>query len=180
MAPQQHPNINHFNTRFLPSKDRNQILNIYIYKYIYISLNFFRNIWSISNYFSCLSPNYLANCSYLTIEDVSAVKAIVDLCIPHRKELISCLRECNDCIYCKKLPQNCSSVMIFDLFYRILPKDLNAKPIYINAFLPIFTLTGYRSRGFYNATLAHFIAVQNDLRSFSKSNPHFVLKGSFM
>ncbi|VDN87526.1 unnamed protein product [Brugia pahangi] len=37
--------------------------------------------------------------------------------------------------------------MIFDLFYRILPKNLNTKPIFINGFLPIFTSGGYRSQG---------------------------------
>lgn len=41
-----------------------------------------------------------------------------------------------------QIPKNCSSTMMFDLFYRILPRDLTQTPIHINTFLPVFTLTG--------------------------------------
>lgn len=41
-----------------------------------------------------------------------------------------------------QIPKNCSSTMMFDLFYRIVPRDLTQTPIHINTFLPVFTLTG--------------------------------------
>lgn len=69
--------------------------------------------------------------------------------------------------------------MIFDLFYRILPKNLNTEPLYVNNFLPIFTLSGYRSRGFYeNATVQHYVQIQNALRDYAKLHRNFILKGN--
>ncbi|VDN32535.1 unnamed protein product, partial [Gongylonema pulchrum] len=141
----------------------------------------YRNIWSLPNYISCLSPNLLANCSFLTEDDIRYVHAIVDYCRPYRRQIVNCRRNCFvDCPRCSDVPENCSSQMIFDFFYRILPKNLNSQPIYINGFLPIFTLSGYRSRGFYNATVNHYINLQNALRNFSRQRRSFILKGLSM
>uniref|UniRef100_A0A0R3RM04 SSD domain-containing protein n=1 Tax=Elaeophora elaphi TaxID=1147741 RepID=A0A0R3RM04_9BILA len=142
----------------------------------------FRNIWSLPNYLSCFSPNFLTNCSFLAESDVQSARAIVDHCRIYRREIISCRRECYlDCPPCSNVPKNCSTQMIFDLFYRILPKNLNTKPIYINGFLPIFTSSGYRSQGFYHqTTIKHYLNLQNAFRNFSIQHRKFILKGLSM
>lgn len=139
---------------------------------------FFRNIWSLPNYLSCFSPNLLTNCTYLDEGDVQSAHAIVDYCRTYRSEIIKCHRDCHmDCPLCLDVPQNCSTQMIFDLFYRILPKNLHSKPIYVNGFLPIFTSTGYLSQGFYQGTIENYLNLQDGLRNFSALHPEFVLKG---
>ncbi|VBB29027.1 unnamed protein product [Acanthocheilonema viteae] len=115
---------------------------------LFANMTPYRNIWSLPNYLSCLSPNLLTNCSFIAEDDVQFGRTIIDYCRSYRREIISCRRDCHlDCPQCSNVPNNCSTQMIFDLFYRILPKNLNTKPIYINGFLPIFTLSGYRSQG---------------------------------
>ncbi|VDO37939.1 unnamed protein product, partial [Onchocerca flexuosa] len=141
----------------------------------------FRNIWSLPNYLSCLSPNLLTNCSFLAEYDVQYARAIIDYCRSYRREIIDCRRNCYmDCPPCLNVPKNCSTQMIFDIFYRILPKNLNARPIYINGYLPIFTSSGYRSQGFYDGTIERYLNLQNSLRNFSMQHRKFVLKGLSM
>ncbi|OZC05615.1 hypothetical protein X798_07411, partial [Onchocerca flexuosa] len=135
------------------------------------------NIWSLPNYLSCLSPNLLTNCSFLAEYDVQYARAIIDYCRSYRREIIDCRRNCYmDCPPCLNVPKNCSTQMIFDIFYRILPKNLNARPIYINGYLPIFTSSGYRSQGFYDGTIERYLNLQNSLRNFSMQHRKFVLK----
>ncbi|KAJ1374713.1 Che-14p [Parelaphostrongylus tenuis] len=110
----------------------------------------YRNIWSIANFISCLSPNFLFNCTELTVSDVQFVKELIAFCIPYRDLLISCKIACKQtCSFCPDVPQNCTSAMMFDLFYRLLPRDLSASPLYLNTFLPIFTLTGYATQNIF-------------------------------
>ncbi|CAG9531053.1 unnamed protein product [Cercopithifilaria johnstoni] len=149
---------------------------------LFANMTPYRNIWSLSNYLSCLSPNLLTNCSFLTENDVQSGRAIIDYCRSYRREIINCRRDCYlDCPQCSNVPDNCSTQMIFDLFYRILPKNLNTKPIYINGFLPIFTSSGYRSQGlYYETTIQHYLNLQNAFRDFSMKHRKFILKGLSM
>ncbi|KJH52981.1 hypothetical protein DICVIV_00850 [Dictyocaulus viviparus] len=110
----------------------------------------YRNIWSIANFISCLSPNFLLNCTELSASDVELVKELVNFCIPYREQLIQCKVACKQtCSFCEDVPQNCTSTMMFDLFYRLLPRDLNARPLHLNTFLPVFTLTGYATQNIF-------------------------------
>ncbi|KAM3722096.1 Protein dispatched [Dirofilaria immitis] len=148
---------------------------------LFANITPYRNIWSLPNYLSCLSPNFLTNCSFLTEYDVQSARDIIDYCRSYRHEIINCRRDCYlDCPQCSNVPKDCSNQMIFDIFYRILPKNLNAKPIYINGYLPIFTSSGYRSQGFYNGTIERYLNLQNALRNFSTQHRKFVLKGLSM
>uniref|UniRef100_A0A0M3I681 SSD domain-containing protein n=2 Tax=Ascaris TaxID=6251 RepID=A0A0M3I681_ASCLU len=140
----------------------------------------YRNVYHIPNYMSCLSPNNLANCSYLTESDVAFAKDYIDYCRTFRREIIECRRDCYECEPCDDVPLNCSTQMIFDIFYRILPKNLDSKPFYLNSFLPIFTLMGYHSRGFFETTPQSYLHVQNALKKYGRENQDFVLKGLSM
>lgn len=74
---------------------------------------------------------------------------------------------CGECKPEFHIPRNCSSQvvintqlilifegkinrrllqMMFDLFYRILPKDLMSVPFHLNAFLPFWTYSSYRNQ----------------------------------
>uniref|UniRef100_A0A915PTI4 SSD domain-containing protein n=1 Tax=Setaria digitata TaxID=48799 RepID=A0A915PTI4_9BILA len=148
---------------------------------VFANMTPYRNIWSLPNYLSCLSPNLLTNCSFLDKEDVQFAHITVDYCRSYRREIINCRRGCHvDCPRCINVPENCSTQMIFDLFYRILPKNLDAKPFYINGFLPVFTSSGYRSQGFYDGTIDVYLNLQNALKDFSMRNRKFVLRGLSM
>nr|CDJ88251.1 abnormal chemotaxis protein 14 [Haemonchus contortus] len=112
----------------------------------------YRNIWSIANFVSCLSPNLLFNCTELTDNDVDVVHQLISYCIPYRTRLITCQVVCNEdplCSSCREVPSNCSSTMMFDLFYRLLPRDLHAEPLHLNTFLPVFTMTGYATQNIF-------------------------------
>lgn len=39
--------------------------------------------------------------------------------------------------------------MMFDLFYRLLPRNLDAQPLHLNTFLPVFTLSGYATQNIF-------------------------------
>ncbi|KAK5969339.1 hypothetical protein GCK32_010827, partial [Trichostrongylus colubriformis] len=109
----------------------------------------YRNIWSIANFVSCLSPNYLFNCTELSANDVNTVHHLISYCIPYRDQLITCKIACKEnpsCASCQEVPSNCSTAMMFDLFYRLLPRDLDAQPLHLNTFLPVFTLSGYATQ----------------------------------
>ncbi|KAF8365322.1 che-14 [Pristionchus pacificus] len=103
----------------------------------------YRSIWSYPAYAACLSPNELTNCDQLTQNDLEMFRSLVTLCLPFRGTIMDC-RLRND--HCNEIPKNCSSTMMFDLFYRIVPRDLTQTPIHINTFLPVFTLTGYATQ----------------------------------
>ncbi|CAJ0592903.1 unnamed protein product [Cylicocyclus nassatus] len=112
----------------------------------------YRNIWSVANFFACLSPEFLYNCTELTPNHVESVRQLVNYCALHREKLIKCKVACKkgeDCYNCPGVPMNCSSTMMFDLFYRILPRDLTSEPLYLNTFLPVFTLTGYATQNIF-------------------------------
>ncbi|KHJ96918.1 hypothetical protein OESDEN_03119 [Oesophagostomum dentatum] len=112
----------------------------------------YRNIWSVANFFACLSPDFLYNCTELTPSHVESVHRLVSYCMLYRDKLIKCKVACKpdeDCSSCPGVPMNCSSTMMFDLFYRILPRDLSSEPMHLNTFLPVFTLTGYATQNIF-------------------------------
>ncbi|VDM41522.1 unnamed protein product [Toxocara canis] len=146
----------------------------------FLNITPYRNIYHLPNYISCLSPNDLTNCSYMTMSDVAFAKDYIDYCRMYRREIIECRRDCLECEPCGDVPLNCSTQMIFDIFYRILPKNLDAKPLYVNSFLPMFTLMGYHSQGFFQTTPQNYLDMQNALKRYAKENPEFVLKGLSM
>jgi len=47
------------------------------------------------------------------------------------------------------IPPKCTSQMMFDLFYRLLPMNMDSHPFYLNTFLPVFTSTGYGTQNIY-------------------------------
>ena len=47
------------------------------------------------------------------------------------------------------MPPKCTSQMMFDLFYRLLPMNLDSHPFYLNTFLPVFTSTGYGTQNIF-------------------------------
>ncbi|VDK32447.1 unnamed protein product, partial [Anisakis simplex] len=148
----------------------------------------FRNIYHLANYVSCLSPNDLTNCSYIEESDIGYAKDYLDSCRPYRADLIKCRQGCdeneddesgeNACDEpCDHVPLNCSTQMIFDIFYRILPKNLDEKPLYVNAFLPIFTMMAYQARGYYQVNAQKYVKLQNAFRDYAKEHrQEFVLK----
>ena len=66
--------------------------------------------------------------------------------------------------------------MMFDLFYRILPRDLDARPLQINAFLPVFSFTAYKLQG-YELPLSVFVDLERQLLAFNDLARTFRLKG---
>ncbi|TKR92568.1 hypothetical protein L596_007196 [Steinernema carpocapsae] len=142
----------------------------------------YRNILHVANYFSCFAPNFRVNCSYLEPSDLSAVRKDVEFCLQHRPDIVECGSECfknPNCVACNRVPANCSSVMMFDLFYRILPWDLHAQPFYLNSFLPMFSLSGYRSQGF-NVPVQNFTRLERDLVTYTSESSSLKFKGVSM
>lgn len=45
----------------------------------------YRSIFHVATFFACMAPEARLNCSYLTAEDIVAVRHTVELCIAHRK-----------------------------------------------------------------------------------------------
>ncbi|KAK0426212.1 hypothetical protein QR680_009588 [Steinernema hermaphroditum] len=128
----------------------------------------YRNVLHVANFFSCFAPNFRLNCSYLEPADLVAVRRDVEFCLRHRADLVECSTECQGtprCPACGRVPSNCSSTMMFDLFYRVLPWDLQARPFYLNTFLPMFTLSGYRSQGF-DVPVTNFTRLESALVSY--------------
>ncbi|CAD5206201.1 unnamed protein product [Bursaphelenchus okinawaensis] len=154
-----------------------------------------RNIWHVANYLACLSPEPQINCTYIKSEDMIKVKSLVKFCAEYRSEIVDCRRECLErvrqnqieqqpllAVKCREcdpamVPSNCSTQMMFDLFYRILPKDLTSRPFYINSFLPVYTYTSYQLQGF-PVKLSDFVNLQNALKNISSEQ--YVIKGTLL
>ncbi|CAI5439550.1 unnamed protein product [Caenorhabditis angaria] len=140
----------------------------------------YRNIWSISNYFACLSPNLRVNCTELQQEDLDLVRKRIDDCWLYRQPILACRDEkCQGmCEICSGIPKDCQSQMIFDLFYRVLPKSKDVSPILLNTFLPVFTLTGYVTQNIPVDVLL-YDDLENAIVEYSKQSG-FELKGLLM
>lgn len=74
------------------------------------------------------------------------------------------------------VPINCSSTMMFDLFYRLLPRDLSAEPLHLNTFLPVFTLTGYATQNMF-ISLNLYNDLEKAIVNFMKQE-NLVMKGT--
>ncbi|CAB3408351.1 unnamed protein product [Caenorhabditis bovis] len=140
----------------------------------------YRNIWSVANMFACISPNLRVNCTQLDETDIKLVREVVDDCWKHRDEILECRSEkCNGvCEACKEVPSSCSTQIIFDLFYRILPKHREDSPFLVNTFLPVFTLTGYITQQIPVDVLL-YDELENGIMEFTKKK-EFKLKGLLM
>lgn len=66
--------------------------------------------------------------------------------------------------------------MMYDLLYRILPRDLMSRPFHINSFLPLYTYSSYRLQGHY-VPLDYYLELEERLKSVSKQSRRFSLKG---
>ncbi|GMT29205.1 hypothetical protein PFISCL1PPCAC_20502, partial [Pristionchus fissidentatus] len=135
----------------------------------------YRSVWSYPAFASCLSPKELTNCDQLTQNDLSTFRSLVSLCLPFRETIMDC-RLRND--RCNEIPKNCTSTMMFDLFYRILPRDLTEKPLHINTFLPVFTLTGYATQNIH-VPLQHYDHLEDAIVNYTKSSG-LVMRGLAM
>ncbi|CAI4227603.1 unnamed protein product [Auanema sp. JU1783] len=139
----------------------------------------YRNVWSVANMFACLSPNFLVNCTELTVEDINIVRDTVKFCAGYRDQLVSCKVECSEaCTECPGVPKNCTNQMMFDVFYRILPQDLSSKPFLVNTFLPVFTLTGYATQNI-RVPVDLYDGLENAIISYT-SRTSLKLKGILM
>lgn len=152
----------------------------------------YRQIFHISNFAGCLSPLNRDNCTSLSTYDLKQFKIQLEKCYPARKAIIQCGRDCigakeadgemrHNCQQCEKIPSNCTSQMWFDLFYRVLPKDLMARKsgrekIYVNAFLPLYTYSSYAFQGF-DVPLKNFIALEKALKNWSANTRELKVKG---
>ncbi|GMR54382.1 hypothetical protein PMAYCL1PPCAC_24577, partial [Pristionchus mayeri] len=135
----------------------------------------YRSIWSYPAFAACLSPRELTNCDQLTQNDLETFRSLVSLCLPFRETIMDC-RLRND--RCNQIPSNCTSTMLFDLFYRILPRDLTQNPLHINTFLPVFTLTGYATQNI-RVPLANYDRLESAIANYTSSNG-LVLRGLAM
>uniref|UniRef100_A0A8R1I9G6 SSD domain-containing protein n=1 Tax=Caenorhabditis japonica TaxID=281687 RepID=A0A8R1I9G6_CAEJA len=140
----------------------------------------YRNVWSVANMFACISPNLRVNCTELEESDVKIVRKILDGCWKYRTPILECRGEkCQgQCATCKGIPEDCSSQIIHDLFYRILPKSLDDSPLLVNTFLPVFTLTGYITQNIPIDVLLYDDLEKSIIEYSEKSN--FELKGLLM
>lgn len=119
---------------------------------------------------------------------------MVRFCAAYRSEILECRRSCLaeiqknqqeqrplnfvKCPECdpRLVSSNCSSQMMFDLFYRIFPKDLDQKPFYVNTFLPIFTFASYRLQG-YDVALKEYVKLEKRLEAVNAKSQTFKIKG---
>lgn len=113
---------------------------------------YLRHFWSLPSYSSCLSPKAF-NCSFLTQEDLDAVKDQVDECGPYRETILTCLNATNQNEQrCLSLPANCQSPYIKGLFYTSLSKEFfepsHYARVHLLSLLPVFTRTAYLNQGF--------------------------------
>ena len=114
----------------------------------------YRTLFHFSNFAGCLSPSNRDNCTSLTNTDLKNFRVLLEFCSKSKRAIIECGRDCigaredlderKNCRQCENIPANCTSQMWFDLFYRILPKDLMTRKaskevIFINNF------TNYRT-----------------------------------
>lgn len=70
----------------------------------------------------------------------------------------------------------CAGQMMFDLFYRILPRDVGARPFYLNNFMPVYSYAAYRMYG-YEVQLDNFKRLERDLSRVLNENKELTLKG---
>ncbi|CCD62965.1 SSD domain-containing protein [Caenorhabditis elegans] len=140
----------------------------------------YRNIWSVANMFACISPNLRVNCTELDESDIKIVRKTIDNCWKYRTQIFECRDEkCQgQCATCRELPENCSSQIMYDLFYRLLPKQRDDTPFLVNTFLPVFTLTGYITQNI-PVNVIIYDDLETSIIDYSKKNK-FHLKGLLM
>ncbi|EGT60384.1 hypothetical protein CAEBREN_09240 [Caenorhabditis brenneri] len=140
----------------------------------------YRNIWSVANMFACISPNLRVNCTQLDESDIKIVRKTIDNCWKYRTPIFECRSEkCQgQCATCRELPEECSSQIIHDLFYRLLPKNRDDTPFLVNTFLPVFTLTGYITQNI-PVDVVLYDALETSVIDYSKRSG-FELKGLLM
>ncbi|ULU13171.1 hypothetical protein L3Y34_015986 [Caenorhabditis briggsae] len=140
----------------------------------------YRNIWSVANMFACISPNLRVNCTQLDESDIKIVRKTIDNCWKYRTPIFECRNEkCQGtCSTCRDLPEECSSQIIHDLFYRLLPKNRDDSPFLVNTFLPVFTLTGYITQNI-PVDVVLYDALESSIIDYSKKSK-FELKGLLM
>ncbi|KAL3102164.1 hypothetical protein niasHS_003573 [Heterodera schachtii] len=122
--------------------------------------------------------------------------SLFNRCLFHRRAIVSCRRHCQKHIHwtysegnpnghecpgqlrpgCGAVPAECGGQMWFDLFYRILPDDLSASPLPINAFLPFYSFAAYRLQGF-DVPLKFFTDFETKLKLISDGSEGLQLKG---
>lgn len=66
---------------------------------------------------------------------------------------------------------------MYDLFYRLLPKQRDDTPFLVNTFLPVFTLTGYITQNI-PVNVIIYDDLETSIIDYSKKNK-FHLKGEF-
>lgn len=76
------------------------------------------------------------------------------------------------------VPANCTGQMMFDLFYRILPFDIMARPFYVNSFLPVYTFAAYKMYG-YDVSLQNYKNLQKALIQTTQKTDNLKLRGIF-
>ncbi|CAL2028715.1 unnamed protein product [Caenorhabditis brenneri] len=140
----------------------------------------YRNIWSVANMFACISPNLRVNCTQLDESDIKIVRKTIDNCWKYRTPIFECRSEkCQgQCATCRELPEECSSQIMHDLFYRLLPKNRDDTPFLVNTFLPVFTLTGYITQNI-PVNVVLYDALETSVIDYSKRSG-FELKGLLM
>uniref|UniRef100_A0A1I7TCE5 SSD domain-containing protein n=1 Tax=Caenorhabditis tropicalis TaxID=1561998 RepID=A0A1I7TCE5_9PELO len=140
----------------------------------------YRNIWSVANMFACISPNLRVNCTQLDESDIKIVRKTIDNCWKYRTSIFECRNEkCQgQCSTCRELPEECSSQIIYDLFYRLLPKNREDSPFLVNTFLPVFTLTGYITQNI-PVDVILYDSLETSIIDYSKRSD-FELKGLLM
>uniref|UniRef100_A0A0N4ZM94 SSD domain-containing protein n=1 Tax=Parastrongyloides trichosuri TaxID=131310 RepID=A0A0N4ZM94_PARTI len=147
----------------------------------------YRSIYNVANYFSCFSPNMRVNCTFMDNSDVKYAKNLLQTCLPYREQIIACRKHCHklgnplsieECKGCvdNEVPKNCSNQMIFDLFYRILPKYLRSRPIYLNNYLPFFSYTAYKLQGM-DVNVQKYVDLENKLKEIFQRSTSMKLKG---
>ncbi|CEF67662.1 Protein dispatched [Strongyloides ratti] len=147
----------------------------------------YKSIFHIANFFSCFSPNYRVNCTFMNYDDIQYSKSLMETCLPYRDQIISCRKHCHKlgnpltietCLSCEndEIPKNCSSQMVFDLFYRILPKYIPGRPIYLNNYLPFFSYTAYKLQGM-DVNIKKYVELEKKLKEIFKKSKFIQLKG---
>uniref|UniRef100_A0A914W3I8 Uncharacterized protein n=1 Tax=Plectus sambesii TaxID=2011161 RepID=A0A914W3I8_9BILA len=140
----------------------------------------FRNTWTLPNYATCLSPLLHLNCSFVTREDIEHLRRTVLFCGQFRRQIIACTTAEGPC---DQLPSNCSSKLVHDLFFRILPENImdpSVSPVFVNVFLPIYSYEGYRTAGYREATVDKFQSMNRAIMDYADNCTHIALKGVYM
>lgn len=93
--------------------------------------------------------------------------------IQNAEEKIQCQSFCNNK---EGVPLQCTSRMMSDLFYRILPKELKSEPMYLNVFLPFYTFSSYHMQG-YDIDISIYTLFEDKILKEAKKINSFKLKG---